>query len=105
MQQFDLNLAERGARYGIRRVEENNQLFLKTARAIAANRCRVSVTGTVTCDDVRKVCPVDPKHHNAWGAIFRDKRFIFTGETRKSELTQGHGNLQRVWRLQRNAQF
>lgn len=99
MQQFDLNLAERGAIYGIRRVEENNQKFLKAARSIAENRCRVSVTRTVTADDVRKYCPCQPKHYNAWGAVFRDKRFIFAGEMRKSQLVQGHGNLQRVWRL------
>jgi len=81
---------------GIRRVAESNREFLESARAIAKRLARYR---TITCDDVRKVCSVQPKHSNSWGALFKTKDWEWTGQYRKSALVQGHGNMQRVWRL------
>ena len=95
--QFDLieALAQRDA--GIQRVADNNTDFLIEARAIARTIARRD--GTVTADDVRRECALVPLHPNAWGAVFRDDAFAWTGNYRRSALVQGHGNMQRVWVL------
>lgn len=95
---FNLDQALEARDEGIRQVADNNQFFLRVAREVARRLARMN-GGEVTCDDVRKACPFDPLHPNAWGAVFRDKGFEFTGKLQKSALVQGHGNLQRVWRL------
>ena len=99
MNQLAFNLSEailqRDA--GIQRVAENNQQFLEVAREVAKRQ--VHWYGEITCDDVRKACPIDPLHPNAWGALFKTKEWEWTGRYRKSALVQGHGNMQRVWRL------
>lgn len=94
---FDLLQALEARDDGIAQVAANNQEFLQAARATAAHIARTK--GTVTCDDVRAVSALHPLHSNAWGALFKCDRFEWTGEWRRSELVQGHGNLQRVWRL------
>jgi hypothetical protein len=95
--QFDLTEALKAQDQGVALVAKNNAEFLdvarKTARQIAAKH------GVVTADDVREVCPMQPRHSNAWGALFRERGWRHTGEFRKSRLVQGHGNLQRVWRF------
>lgn len=96
-QEFDIRAARNARDQGIKRVAENNQSFLRVARAIAIMVARRN--GDVTCDDVRKECPVLPTHHNAFGAIFKTDYFEWTGEYRQSALRQGHGNMQRVWKI------
>ncbi len=99
MNQLDFNLDEAIARRdeGIQQVAENNVRFLEVARETAKRLARIH--GEITADDVRKVCPLEPFHTNAWGGLFRTKDWVWTGRFRKSALVQGHGNLQRVWRL------
>jgi len=99
MNQLAFNLVEALAERdeGIRLVAENNQQFLDVARSTAKHLARWR--GEVTCDDVRKVCTIEPLHPNAWGALFKTKEWEWTGRYRKSALVQGHGNMQRVWRL------
>lgn len=100
MNQFDIfdEAAAREARdIGMKRVEQNNARFMHVARETAKRIARRR--GTVTADDVRAECPLDPLHYNAWGPLFCTKDFEFTGEKRKSKLKQGHGNEQKVWRL------
>ena len=99
MNQLDFNLPEAIVRRdeGIRQVAENNTEFLKIARAVAKNQARL--LGAITCDDVRRVCPIEPLHPNAWGSLFQTKVWEWTGKYRKSALVQGHGNRQMVWRL------
>ena len=99
MNQLDFNLPEAIVRRdeGIRQVAENNTEFLKIARAVAKNQARL--LGAITSDDVRRVCPVEPLHPNAYGAIFKTKDWEWQGYYRKSSLVQGHGNMQRVWKL------
>ena len=94
---FDLAEARKQRDEGIRRVAENNAEFLEAARGTA--RLIAQGKGEVTADDVRKGCPLAPIHHNAWGAVFKTKEFEWTGRFAQSALVQGHGNLQRIWRL------
>lgn len=93
---FNLEEAMTARRTGQKRVEENNERFMAEARKTAK---RISLRkGDVTADDVRRECRFDPLHPNAWGAVFRSKSFVWTGEWRRSEQVQGRGNMQRVWR-------
>jgi hypothetical protein len=54
--------------------------------------------GPVTSDDVHDVM-VKPPHPNAYGAIFKDKRFTWTGEWVQSKRPEAHARMIRVWRL------
>ncbi len=94
---YDRQLAMQFKEEGIKRVCENNKDFLKVARNIAYALAKQN--GTVTCDDVRRNCPIDPLHHNAWGGLFGDNRFHPTEMKQRSAAVQGHGNWQRVWRI------
>lgn len=100
-EQFDLVEALKGRDEGIARVAENNESFLAAARATARRIARRK--GSVTADDVRAECSLEPLHPNAYGAVFKSRDFIWTGAYRRSSLVQGHGNLQRVWRLHPSA--
>lgn len=92
---FNFDAAMSAKRAGQKRVEENNQRFMEVARRTAK---RISMrSGSVTADDVRRECPFDPLHPNAWGAVFRTKEFVWTGDWQRSEQVQGRGNMQRVW--------
>ncbi len=97
MTQFNQQLAMEFKDQGIKQVADNNKHFVKVAKNLALALCKKN--GTVTCDDVRKICHLEPLHYNAWGSVFRDKRFEFTGRMQPSTNVKGHGNLQRVWRL------
>jgi len=99
MNQIEFNLeAARAARdEGIRQVSSNNQYFLEQARGTARLICESK--GTVTADDVRRSCPVQPENPNAYGAVFKSRDFEWTGEYKQSEMVQAHGRMQRVWRL------
>lgn len=94
--QFDLVEALNARDAGIAQVAGNNEQFLEIARAVARDIAKRK--GYVTADDVRRECPLRPLHPNAYGALFK-KGFRWTGGFRRSELAQGHGNLQRVWVL------
>ncbi len=98
-EQLTFNLSEAIARkeQGIQQVADNNEHFLEVVRNIA--RSLAEAKYEITCDDVRKLCPIDPLHPNAWGAVFKTKEWEWTQKFRRSSLVQGHGNLQRVWRL------
>ncbi len=97
--QLDFNLDEAIARRdeGIQQVAENNQHFLEVARRTAKRLAHPMCE--ITADDVRRVCPIDPLHPNAWGGLFRTKDWEWTGRFRKSALVQSHGNRVMVWRL------
>lgn len=94
---FNLDAAIALRDEGLRRVAENSEEFLKEARGTARLICEAK--GTVTADDVRRGCPITPRHPNAWGAVFKSKEFEFTGAMRQSEVETRHGGMQRVWRL------
>ena len=94
--QFDLTEARARRDEGLKQVAENNQRFLEAARVAA--RVYAERYGTVTMDDVRRFCPYEPLHPNAWGAVFR-KGFVPTGEFVQSKAVSRRGGMQRVWRL------
>ena len=95
--QFNLELALEARDEGIRRVAVSNEQYIKVARAIA--RQIASQRGSVTSDDVRQACDLEPVHPGAYGAIFKSKDFQWTGQFRQSEAVSRHGGMQRVWRL------
>ena len=97
-----LQLALVARQEGVERTTNANSEFVARAREIAVDICRRK--GTVTADELRAACGwqgITPGHFNAWGAVFAHKSapFCWTGEWQRSTAEQGHGNLQRVWRL------
>ncbi len=97
---MSLPAALEGKRQGLEAVSRSNGPWLEVARWTAREVC--SREGTVTADDVREVlyeAGIYPAHPNAWGAVFRCG-FVWTGEWRVSAVPEGHGNLQRVWRVE-----
>jgi hypothetical protein len=58
-------------------------------------------TGTVSINDVRRVCDLDVLPPNAIGAIFRDKRFQQCGTT-EAEHVKAHARIIRVYRAKEN---
>ena len=54
--------------------------------------------GYVTSDSVHRVMGTPP-NDNCYGAIFKDRRFVATGERVKSTRREAHGRDIRVWRL------
>ncbi len=87
---------------GMSRSARNNAVFLVWARSIAR---MIAVTrGTVTTDDIRRVAvetghpPATPQ---AWGSIFKDKEWEFTGNREPSKHIANHGRELKVWRLRK----
>ena len=72
--------------------------WVRGTRGVAEAICRVR--GTVTTDAVHRVMNAEPPPHpNAWGALFHDKRFRWTGEWVQSKRPEAHARMIRVWRL------
>lgn len=97
MTDFNRQLAMQFRDEGITRVAENNEHFLKVARNIAYALAKKN--GRVTSDDVRRNCPLLPLHPNCYGAIWRDRRFAFSGRYVQSEAVSRRGGMQREWVL------
>lgn len=72
--------------------------WLSMARKVAERLCAAGVSGTITSDDLHIVMG-PPPHPNAWGALFKDKRFTATGERVRSTRPSAHGRWVMVWRL------
>ena len=94
---FNLEDARAKRDQGLQDVADNNGHFLMVARDIAKRLA--AVNGTVTMDDVRRRCPLDPLHPGAYGAVFRGKDWVFTGVYVQSQKVSRRGGMQRVWRL------
>jgi hypothetical protein len=72
--------------------------WLHDARDVAVAFCLA--TGSVNSDKVHFIMDVDyPPHLNCWGALFKDKRFVATGERVRSTRPEAHGRWIEVWRL------
>jgi hypothetical protein len=54
--------------------------------------------GWVTSDKLHDVMGTPP-HPSCYGAIFKDKRFVSTGERVRSTRPEAHGRWIEVWRL------
>lgn len=72
------------------------QSFLETVRAWAL--AYASRHGTVSINDVRRVCDLSVVPANAIGAIFRDKRFQQCGTTEAAHAS-AHARIIRVYRV------
>ena len=70
--------------------------FLETVRAWAL--AYASRHGTVSINDVRRVCDLSALPANAIGAIFRDKRFQQCGTTEAAHAS-AHARIIRVYRV------
>ena len=84
---------------GIKKVQEHNEDFVAIMKEKAMEFAREN--GTVSADDMRPVAlalGLKPKHPNAWGAVFNDKRFTLYSY-KQSRVTSRHHGLIRVWRL------
>jgi hypothetical protein len=58
--------------------------------------------GSVSINDVRRVCDLNVLPPNAIGAIFRDKRFEQIG-TEQAEHVKSHARIVRIYRARKNA--
>ena len=98
--QLDLIEARRRRDRGIALVSGNNQKFIDWARHTAL--LEIHRHGSVTIDsirDIQKFYGVDnPTHRNAYGAIFRDKRFKHIGYAQSKQVSN-HGREIKVWGL------
>ncbi len=81
---------------GIASLERHS--WVDMARAWAERYCRGGGMHTVTSDDIHHVMGTPP-HDNCYGAIFKDKRFVWTGEWVQSKRPEAHARMIRVWRL------
>jgi len=98
--QLDLMEARRRRDRGITRVSGKNMAFIEHMRQVAVSLCKLK--GQITIDDLRVWHEAsherDPTSQNAWGVIFKDKRFKPLGFTPSRQI-QGHGRIIRVWGL------
>ena len=79
---------------GIRSVSRHN--WVNMARVWAEGFCRGR--GICTTDDLHDVMGTPPRP-NCYGAIFHDKRFVWTGRYVKSTRREAHGRVIKVWAL------
>lgn len=97
MQQLDLTEGEHRRDLGIEKVTSHNGNWLATARLTAEGIARRH--GKVSSDELREVLgDHQPDHPNAYGSVFRDKRFQAIG-FKKSENPSRHAGMIRVYRL------
>jgi len=99
---LDRENRERGERRrdsGTSRVKANNKNFVEQMRIWAEGHA--SRYGRVTAADVRghaNRIGVEPEHPNAWGSVFKDKRFVQLG-TEISSTPSRNAGIIRIWGL------
>lgn len=97
---FDLDQGEALRDEGMAMAALTQSELLAEARDEAVRIARAQ--GYVTIDDVRRAAHVPPGTTNGqnWiGSVFKDKRFVWTGRMKKSEIPSNHGRMIRVWSL------
>jgi hypothetical protein len=90
-------------REGQERVENNNPRFVDLVRAKA--REIVRERGVVWVDELRTWAAesgLEPKHCNAWGAVFKGEEWESCG-MQKSAVPSNRARMVRVWRLKGGA--
>ncbi len=85
---------------GQNRATYNAEPGLTEARQIAAELCRRN--GETSSDQVRT--EYERRHGgshlgNAWGSLFADGRFEWTGRVTESEIASAHSRIVKVWRI------
>jgi hypothetical protein len=71
--------------------------WVDDARIVAEAMCHLM--GWTTSDTLHAEMDEPPPHPNCWGAIFRDKRFVWAGTYNRSRRPEAHARMIRVWRL------
>jgi hypothetical protein len=98
MSLFDADLSRSLKEQGLDQVEENND-FVAVMRGAAERIAREK--GSVSSDDLRRYAidhKIRPHHQNAWGAIFRGKRWRLVGRKR-SKFVSNHAREIKIWEL------
>lgn len=88
---------------GLRAVYRSNVSWVERQRAAA--QLISSLHGEVSVDDLRPRADArrdNPRHQNAWGAVFRGKGWRCIGR-RKSRYKSNHAREIRVWRWEPEA--
>lgn len=84
---------------GVAKVTAHNRDWVERAK-LAAVKLGREPAGVITADMVRHAMGADlPKHPNAFGAVFRDRRFRWSGSVIKSIEPSRHRGIQRIWTL------
>lgn len=95
--EFDFSEGQRRKDEGLDRIEGSHADFVPRMREAATAYCLDH--GGVHIDDVRRMAAalgLQPRHKNAWGAIFRGPGWYRIG-ARASELTSNHRHVSPVW--------
>lgn len=93
---FDVARAREARDAGISQVAWNKDEWLAYVRERALRI--INMNGVVTADDLRIHCPTPEGFHpNIWGAVFKDKRFKWTGRYTTSSKVSSHARVIRVW--------
>lgn len=97
---FDGDQSKSAKVNGMELAAENRSSDLAKARDIAVELCRKN--GTTDADEVGRV--LYERHEikslgPAAGSLFKDSRFEFTGERRRSTRKKNHARELKVWRL------
>ena len=86
---------------GMARAAANKQEMLELSRDVAEEIARLN--GVVTSDDVRyrlNLAPSNKRDSQNWmGAMFTDRRVVWTGRYVKCKIPCNHANNIKVWRL------
>lgn len=84
---------------GLALVEDHNRYFVEAMRDEAV---KVAMSqGKVSIDDLRPIAArrgLEPDHQNAWGAVFRGKRWQRAGY-KQSNYPSNHGRTIAIWEL------
>lgn len=94
---FDLDGGRTDRDAGVAAIETSHADFVPRMRAAA--QAWALQYGTVTADDVRRIAwafGVEPRHKNAWGAIFRGPGWKKVGEA-ASRVRTNHAHVNPVW--------
>lgn len=94
---FDLEGGRADRDVGVTAIETSHLDFVPRMRAAA--RAWSMQYGRVTADDVRRLAwalKLEPRHKNAWGAIFRGPGWKKIGEE-ASRVRSNHAHVNPVW--------
>ena len=96
---FDAAETQRRKETGMAQAAAGHRDWYDYARDVAVTLCHLK--GDVTADDLRAAGVETPEgaSYNVWGFVFKDRRFVPTGQRRPSKRPISHGNELKVWRL------
>src|SRR5262245_9774350 len=99
---FDRRQGERGKSHGMDLAAEKRKELLQTVRLAVKGIALTRESREVTADDAANwlvsVGRAPEDLGNAFGSLFRDSDWEFTGEWRESVRSSNHSRANRVWR-------